>query len=171
VGVVDEPVEDGVGDGRVGDHLVPVIDRQLAGHDGRAAIMPIVDDLQQIATLILRQGCEPPVVEDQELDAGQRFEQTPITTITARQRQSLEQPRHALIKHGAIVAAGLVAERTGKPALADTGRASVMLPGVWVLRWRSSTRFILGAVKVWVFSAASNTGAKSISSSDSRMAH
>jgi hypothetical protein len=34
------PVEDGVGVGRVGDHLVPVIDRQLAGHDGGAAIVP-----------------------------------------------------------------------------------------------------------------------------------
>ena len=63
MGVVDEPIEDGVGDGRVGDRLVPVIDRQLAGHDGRAAIVPVIDDLQQIATLILRQGREPPVVE------------------------------------------------------------------------------------------------------------
>ena len=53
---MDEPVEDGVGDGRVGDHLVPVIDRQLAGHDGRAAIVPVVDNLQQVATLIVRQG-------------------------------------------------------------------------------------------------------------------
>jgi len=74
VGVVDEAVEDGVGDGGVGDRLVPVIDRQLAGHDGRAAIVPIVDDLQQIATLLLRQRGEPPVVEDQKLDACQGLE-------------------------------------------------------------------------------------------------
>jgi hypothetical protein len=33
VGVVDEPVEDGVGDGRVGDHLAPLIDRQLDDAD------------------------------------------------------------------------------------------------------------------------------------------
>ena len=59
MGVVDEPVEDGVGDGGVGDRLVPVIDWQLAGHDGRAAIVPIVDDLQEIATLLLRQRGEP----------------------------------------------------------------------------------------------------------------
>ena len=69
VGVVDEPVEDGVGDRGVADHFVPVIDRELAGHDGRAAIVPIVDDLQQIATLIMRQRGEPPVVEDQQLNA------------------------------------------------------------------------------------------------------
>ena len=52
VGVVDEPVENGVGDGRIGDHLVPVIDRQLAGHDGRAAVVPILDDLKEVATLL-----------------------------------------------------------------------------------------------------------------------
>ena len=53
VRVVHEPIEDGVGDGRIGDRLVPVIDRQLAGHDGRAAVVPIVDDLKDVATLIV----------------------------------------------------------------------------------------------------------------------
>src|SRR5256885_5882382 len=123
MGVVDEPVEDGVGDGRIGDGLVPVIDRELAGHDGRAAIVPIVDDLQQIATLIMRQRGEPPVVEDQEFDACKRFEQPPMTAITACYRQGIEQPWHTLIEDGAIVSAGLVTERTRKPTLADTGRA------------------------------------------------
>ncbi len=50
--VVHEPIEDGVGDGRIGDRLVPVIDRQLAGHDRRAAIVPILDNLKDVATLL-----------------------------------------------------------------------------------------------------------------------
>jgi hypothetical protein len=33
VGVVDESVEDGVGECWIADRLVPVLDRQLAGHD------------------------------------------------------------------------------------------------------------------------------------------
>ena len=56
-------------------------------------------------------------------------------------------------------------------ALAAAGRASVMMPGVWVLRCRSSTRFIRDAVTRWLFSAASCTAAKSILSSGSRTAH
>ena len=59
MGVVDEAVEDGVGDGRVGDHLVPVLDVDLAGDDGRAASVPVVEDLQEIAALIRRQIGEP----------------------------------------------------------------------------------------------------------------
>ena len=48
VRVVYKPIEDGVGDGRIGDCLVPVIDRQLAGHNRRAAIVPIFDNLKDV---------------------------------------------------------------------------------------------------------------------------
>ena len=34
VGVVHEAIEDGVGNGRIGDHVVPVLDVELAGNDG-----------------------------------------------------------------------------------------------------------------------------------------
>jgi hypothetical protein len=54
--------------------------------------------------------------------------------------------------------------------LADARRASVMMPGVWVLMCKSSTRFILDTVTQWVFLAASNTVAKSISSSGNQTA-
>jgi hypothetical protein len=37
VGVVNEPVEDGVGISRVANEGVPFVDRDLAGEDGRAA--------------------------------------------------------------------------------------------------------------------------------------
>jgi hypothetical protein len=39
VGVVDEAIQHGVGDGRITDHLVPVIDRHLARYDSRAATL------------------------------------------------------------------------------------------------------------------------------------
>ena len=39
--VVHEPVQAGVGDGGIGDHLVPALDRELAGHDGAAATLAL----------------------------------------------------------------------------------------------------------------------------------
>ena len=74
MGVVHEAVEDGVGDGRVGDHLVPVFDVDLTGHDGAAAALPIVEDLEQVATLVRRDVGEPPVVEDQQFSACDALE-------------------------------------------------------------------------------------------------
>lgn len=42
-----------------------------------------------------------------------------MAAVAARQSEIGEQPRDELIKHGAIVAAGLVAECRSEPALAD----------------------------------------------------
>ena len=70
VGVVDEAVEDGVGEGGIADDLVPVFDRDLAGDDGGAAAVAILDDFEQVAALLGGQRIEPPIIEDEQLDAG-----------------------------------------------------------------------------------------------------
>jgi hypothetical protein len=41
---------------------VPVIDRQLAGHNRRAAIVPILDNLKDVATLLGGKRGEAPIV-------------------------------------------------------------------------------------------------------------
>ena len=63
VRVVDDPVEDGVGQRRVADDLVPAVDRHLAGDDQRAGAVAILDDLQQIALLFGEQRFRAPIVE------------------------------------------------------------------------------------------------------------
>jgi hypothetical protein len=147
VGIVDEAVEDGIGQGRVADDVMPVLDRNLAGDDGRRAAVSIVDDFEEIAALLDGHGREPPVVEDKQLDPGQAGQQTPVAAIAASECECLEQPRQAVIEDGAIVAAGLVTERAGDPALAGAGRSSVILPGVRRLRFGLLTRFIRAAAR------------------------
>ena len=63
VGVVNEPVEDRVGEGPIADHLVPVFDRELARDQRGAVDVAVVHDLEQIAALIVVQGGQPPVVD------------------------------------------------------------------------------------------------------------
>src|SRR5665213_3735638 len=46
-----------------------------------------------------------------------------MSSVAARQRQGLKQPRHAMVEGGTVVAACLVAQRARDPALADAGRA------------------------------------------------
>ena len=69
MGVVDEAVEDGVGVGRVADDLVPFVDRDLAGEDGRAAAVAFFEDFVEIAAGAGVEGIETPIVEDEELGA------------------------------------------------------------------------------------------------------
>ena len=49
---VHDAVEDGIGDCRIDDHLVPVIDGELTRHDRRGAAVTIVNDFEQVATLL-----------------------------------------------------------------------------------------------------------------------
>ena len=67
--IVNEAVENGVGDGGVGDNFVPVIDRYLAGDDGGTTLVPVIDDLEKVAALVTGERSYSPVVEDEQLDA------------------------------------------------------------------------------------------------------
>jgi len=62
VGVVDEAIEDCVGDGGISDDFVPAVDGQLAGDDDRASFISVLDDLEQITALIGVERLWPPII-------------------------------------------------------------------------------------------------------------
>jgi hypothetical protein len=68
--IVDEAVEDGVGIGRVSDDGVPVFDGELAGDDGGSAAMAFLEDSEKVVAGLGVEGLEPPVVEDERLNAA-----------------------------------------------------------------------------------------------------
>jgi hypothetical protein len=52
VGVVEDPVEDGVSEGGLADDGVPVLDGELGGEDGSSAGVAIVEDLEEIVSAL-----------------------------------------------------------------------------------------------------------------------
>jgi hypothetical protein len=48
VGIVDDTIEDRVGEGRIADQVVPAIDRDLAGDQRGATPVALLDDLEQV---------------------------------------------------------------------------------------------------------------------------
>src|SRR5947209_15733147 len=115
MGVVDEAVEDGVGVGRVANDLMPFIDGDLAGEEGRAAAVAFFEDLIEVAAGAGVEGIEAPIVENEELGAIEAAHDAGIAAVAARQREIGEQLGDALVEHRAVVATGLVAESAGKP--------------------------------------------------------
>jgi hypothetical protein len=51
VGVMEEPIEDGIGNRGITNLLMPELDRQLTGDDRGCMTVPLLDDFQEIATL------------------------------------------------------------------------------------------------------------------------
>ena len=88
---MDDAIEDGVGESRIADDVVPGIDRQLGGDERRAAAIPVVDDLHQVAPLMGRETIGAPVVEDQEIGLDQGAEQHGEATIAVRELEIGEQ--------------------------------------------------------------------------------
>src|SRR5260370_8213909 len=70
VGVVDEAIEDGVGDGGISDDFVPAIDGQLAGDDDRTGLISVLDDLEQIAALIGVERLRSPVIKNEQSETS-----------------------------------------------------------------------------------------------------
>ena len=122
--VVHEPIEDGVGIGRIADYLVPFVDRDLAGQDGRAAAVAFFEDFVEIAAGAGIERIEAPIIEDEELGASQAAHDSGMAAVAAGQREIGEQLWDTLIEHRVVIAAYLVAEGTSKPTFADAGWAA-----------------------------------------------
>ena len=123
MGVVNETIEDGVGVGGIADDFVPAVDGKLGSDHRGAAAVALFEDFQEIVPGGGVERLQPPIVEDEQVDAAEIAQQPRMAAIAARQREFLEQPRHALVEDGSIVPACLMAERGGQPTFADAGRA------------------------------------------------
>ena len=90
MGIVDQPIEDGVGIGRIADDLVPYRYWQLTDDDRRAASVTLLEDFEQVVPRPGVERFEPPVVEDQQLDAAELGQDLGMTAIAARASARLE---------------------------------------------------------------------------------
>ena len=148
MGVVHQPVEDGIGEGGLADDLVPGVDGQLAGDEDRAISVSVLDDLHQVAPLRCSEPVRPPVVEDQQIGADDLAEQAREAAVAMGEFELGEEARQAVIEDTSAVTAGLLAEGAGEPGLSDAARNRFILPAIRSARWRSfAMAFTLAAVK------------------------
>ena len=95
--VVHQSIENGIGECRITDDLVPMFDRKLASNHGRAAAVAILHDLHEVAPLLGGHESQSPIVEDQKFDASQALEEPSVMTVAACKRERIEESRQTLI--------------------------------------------------------------------------
>lgn len=66
-----QPVHDGVGDGGLTQPLMPGAAGHLAGDECAAAAHPVVQQLEQVLTLLGSGGSDREIVEDKQVQSGQ----------------------------------------------------------------------------------------------------
>ena len=118
---------------------VSAIARRLSSDSGLCAARPCIaavafffEELLEVTAGAGVEGVETPIVEDEELGAVEAAHDAGVAPVAAGQREFGEELGDALIEHRAVVAAGLVAEGTGKPTFADAGwPATVQLGDIY----------------------------------------
>ena len=120
-GLMDDAIQDGVGVSGIAYSGVPAVDRDLSGQNDGAAIMPIVDDLHEIAALRGGQICHGPVVQDQEIDLDHLAHQAAHPIAEPGDGKVIKQPRQARVEHAVAFSGGLIAQGACDPAFARAG--------------------------------------------------
>ena len=109
-----EPVEDRIPEGGVADHLVPVLDGELARDEGGAPPGALLDEFQQIAPFAVAKRGEPPVIQDEQAGLGHGLHQLSIGAVCPREHELVAQEaRQSHVPHGVPLATRTLAEGTG----------------------------------------------------------
>jgi hypothetical protein len=73
--------------------------------------VPILDDLKEVATLLLSERGEAPIVQDQQLDARQALEEPCMTPVSGKRLRSIEMLKSQGTSNRAIRAPAGVSEK------------------------------------------------------------
>ena len=113
-----QPIQNSVGQRWIIQPLVPVLDWELAGHDGRAGADAIIHNFQQIAAGVFRKRLQSPVVQHQDINACKLRQAAGEAAVAMGDLQVLEQSRYPQIERREPLAAGQLGKRTCQPGLA-----------------------------------------------------
>ena len=67
MGVVDQAIQDGIGQGGISALGMPFIHRELSGHQGRTEVVTVFEEFQEVPALFLGQGDQSPIVQDDQI--------------------------------------------------------------------------------------------------------
>lgn len=120
--VVDQPIQDGIGEGGIANEVMPVLDWDLARDQRGPSASAVVDDFEEIAAFPITERSEAPVIENDELRFRKVEQEFPVRAIGVRVNEILAQEaREPEVAHGVALAAGTLAQRAGEPGLAGAG--------------------------------------------------
>ena len=113
----------GVREGSSAEVVVPLGRRELARDDGGPVPVAIFEDLEEVAALGVLDGGEAPVVEDEDVEAGELGEQADLGAVGAGQGEVVREAGGARVVGAVALSTGLVREGAREKALPHLGGA------------------------------------------------
>ena len=104
VSVMNQTIQDAVGEGRIADLIVPMSDGYLTGQNGRANRIAVVTDFQKVPAFAVGQWSHSPIINNQDVDACETVQEFAETAVSAGYRQIPEQTRRPEVERSEAVA-------------------------------------------------------------------
>ena len=120
---MDQPVEDGVGEGVIADGGIPLVDGQLAGYQGGGGLVAVVHEVHEVVALCGVEGFHAPVIEDEQSGVGKLAQEFVVAAVGLGLGECQEQAGHTVVAGSVPVPAGLVAEGAGDEGFAGAAGA------------------------------------------------
>lgn len=93
IAVVHESIEDRIGERRIGEIGVPLIDRQLARDNRLTPVVAVIQNLQQITLGLFAHRHEAEVIEHQQFRLGELLQEAGAVLQCMIARQFIDEPR------------------------------------------------------------------------------
>lgn len=115
MGVMDDAVQDGVGQCGFSDHIVPGCHGQLGRDQRRFPAIAFLKDFQEIEALLISQRMCSPVVEYQQLNTSKLVDKAWEATVEPGKCEIFEEPWHPNVENRIVQARSLSTEGAGNP--------------------------------------------------------
>jgi len=165
-GVVKQAIKQCCGDDGVTKNLAPFGEAAVRSEDHRAFFIAGVDQLEEQIAAAGHDREVTNLVDDKEGGAGEEPQALAQGAFAFGFCEGGDNVGERGERDALSSLHGLDRERRREMALAGAGRTSVIMPGVWDLRLRSSTRSIRDAERQSSLSPASGLGVRRILLSD-----
>ena len=97
-----------------------MLNRELAGDNGRAAAVAVFQEFEYVVSVLITERGKSPVIKNQEVGFGQRGHKLGISPVTFGNREFLQQARQPQVEDRVPFPAGLLAQGTGEPSFTLT---------------------------------------------------
>jgi hypothetical protein len=123
MGVVDQAIQDGIGQGGVPDLSMPFIHWELSGHKGGTEAVTVFEDFQEVPALFFSQGGQTPIVQGDQIGFGEGGQELGIASVPFGELEVLEETVKAEITDRVALSTGFVGQGTGQEGFTASGGA------------------------------------------------
>jgi hypothetical protein len=120
---MDDPVENGIGKGRVLNLRMPMVDGELGGKQTGRSAVAVIQEIQHLSGIIGREGISEPFIQDDQLKGRQVLAQFGEGTIDFGQLQLAQELSGFEIADGISLLAEMIRQDTGQKGFTDPGGA------------------------------------------------